>query len=420
MICKKCKQEIPDNAVICRNCGEIIEENMEKKVKEKEQEIQAMEEKEQNDISIEDLLNEPLPTEFKVSEPVRYRDSKQYQERKQQVRKTIIMTAGMLAATIAVGIGTVFLVRNVVLKPDPSNQTVKVNQGGNVVTPGEAAVKNDTEKETETNKESETKKETEKKQVGSVSIQASAKQKGETEKVSPVTVRKTEKETEGTVSSVKVQKTGKETEKTVAPVKISKTEKETENIPPVTIKKETEAPETEAPETNPPETNPPETNPPETNPPETNPPETNPPETNPPETNPPETNPPETNPPETNPPETDPPETEPVDDGYEDGWGEEEEPIYNGGGYILPNSSSELLTRDSLVGLNGGDLLLARNEIFARHGRMFDDEWLQSYFDSQPWYQPIYSPSEFSYDLLSSIEMANINTILAYEAEIGA
>jgi len=39
MICKKCKQEIPDNAVICRNCGEIIEENMEKKVKEKEQEI---------------------------------------------------------------------------------------------------------------------------------------------------------------------------------------------------------------------------------------------------------------------------------------------------------------------------------------------------------------------------------------------
>ena len=104
MICKKCKQEIPDNAVICRNCGEIIEENMEKKVREKEQEIQAMEEKEQNDISIEDLLNEPLPTEFKVVEPVRYRDSKQYQERKKQVRKTIIMTAGMLAATIAVGI----------------------------------------------------------------------------------------------------------------------------------------------------------------------------------------------------------------------------------------------------------------------------------------------------------------------------
>ncbi|MDO4454502.1 MAG: YARHG domain-containing protein, partial [Eubacteriales bacterium] len=114
------------------------------------------------------------------------------------------------------------------------------------------------------------------------------------------------------------------------------------------------------------------------------------------------------------------PETEAPDDGYQDGWGEEEGPIYNGGGYILPNSSSELLTRDSLVGLNAGDLLLARNEIFARHGRMFDDEWLQSYFDSQPWYQPIYSPSEFSYDLLSSIEIENINTILAYEAELGA
>ena len=390
MICKKCKQEIPDDAVVCRYCGEIIEENMEKKVREKEQEIQAMEEDEQSDASIEDLLREPLPTDFKVTEPVRYRESQQYQERKKQVRKTIIMTAGMLAATIAVGVGTVFLVRKVVLKPDETNQVVKVDPGanaGNNNTPGDAAVKNETEKESETDT-----KETEKKKIGSVSIQASAKQKGESEGVTPVTVRKTEKETEGKTSTVKVHKTEEESEKTVSPVEVHKTEKESENIPPVTIKKENE---TEAPETNPPETNPPETNPPETNP-------------------------PETNPPETNPPETNPPETEAPDDGYQDGWGEEEGPIYNGGGYILPNSSSELLTRDSLVGLNAGDLLLARNEIFARHGRMFDDEWLQSYFDSQPWYQPIYSPSEFSYDLLSAIEIENINTILAYEAELGA
>ncbi len=380
MICKKCKQEIPDDAVVCRYCGEIIEENMEKKVREKEQEIQAMEEDEQSDASIEDLLREPLPTDFKVTEPVRYRESQQYQERKKQVRKTIIMTAGMLAATIAVGVGTVFLVRKVVLKPDETNQVVKVDPGanaGNNNTPGDAAVKNETEKESETDT-----KETEKKKIGSVSIQASAKQKGESEGVTPVTVRKTEKETEGKTSTVKVHKTEEESEKTVSPVEVHKTEKESENIPPVTIKKENE---TEAPETNPPETNPPETNPPETNPPETN-----------------------------------PPETEAPDDGYQDGWGEEEGPIYNGGGYILPNSSSELLTRDSLVGLNAGDLLLARNEIFARHGRMFDDEWLQSYFDSQPWYQPIYSPSEFSYDLLSAIEIENINTILAYEAELGA
>ena len=365
MICKKCKQEIPDDAVVCRYCGEIIEENMEKKVREKEQEIQAMEEDEQSDASIEDLLREPLPTDFKVTEPVRYRESQQYQERKKQVRKTIIMTAGMLAATIAVGVGTVFLVRKVVLKPDETNQVVKVDPGanaGNNNTPGDAAVKNETEKESETDT-----KETEKKKIGSVSIQASAKQKGESEGVTPVTVRKTEKETEGKTSTVKVHKTEEESEKTVSPVEVHKTEKESENIPPVTIKKENE---TEAPETNPPETNP--------------------------------------------------PETEAPDDGYQDGWGEEEGPIYNGGGYIIPNSSSELLTRDSLVGLNAGDLLLARNEIFARHGRMFDDEWLQSYFDSQPWYQPIYSPSEFSYDLLSAIEIENINTILAYEAELGA
>ncbi|MDO4454705.1 MAG: hypothetical protein Q4B90_09455, partial [Eubacteriales bacterium] len=263
MICKKCKQEIPDDAVVCRYCGEIIEENMEKKVREKEQEIQAMEEEEQSDVSIEDLLREPLPTDFKVTEPVRYKESRQYQERKKQVRKTIIMTAGMLAATIAVGVGTVFLVRKVVLKPDEPNQVVKVDPGANAGknTSGDAAAKNETEKETETDKKSESqdKKETEeKKKTGSVSIQASAKQKGESEKVRPVTVRKTEKETEGKASTVKVHKAEEESEKAVSPVEVHKTEKESEEIPSVTIKKENE---TEAPETNPPETDPPETYP---------------------------------------------------------------------------------------------------------------------------------------------------------------
>ncbi|MCI7813470.1 MAG: YARHG domain-containing protein, partial [Robinsoniella sp.] len=156
-------------------------------------------------------------------------------------------------------------------------------------------------------------------------------------------------------------------------------------------------------------------------PPQTEPPQTEPPQTEPPQTEPPQTEPPQTEPPQTEPPYMEPPQAEdPYDDGYRDGWGYDGEPIYSGGGYILPSSSSEILTRDSLVGMSLDDLYLARNEIFARHGRMFDDPWLQSYFNSQSWYQPLYSPSEFSYDWLSSVEMQNVNTILEYEAELGA
>lgn len=417
MICKRCKQEIPDDAVLCRHCGEIIEENMEKKVKEKEQEIQTMEEDEKEELSIEDLLREPLPTEFKVTEKVPYRQSEQYRERKKQVRRTLVMTAGMLAATVAVGVGTFFLVKEVILKPNDPDQVVKIDpvasseNNQNTATPADGSVvaKNDTEKESETKKETEkeTKKETEKQtqretktqteketeteavseRVGSVSIQASAKGRAGTEEVAPVTIKRERTTEETSPEQTEERQTELRTEQTETQVPGDGQERQTD--------------------------------PPQTDPPQTDPPQTDPPQTDPPQTDPPQTDPPQTDPPQTEPPQTDPPQTEP-DDGYQDGWGEEEEPIYSGGGYILPNSSSELLSRDSLVGMTASDLMLARNEIFARHGRMFEDEWLQSYFDSQSWYQGIYSPSEFSYDLLSSIEVQNINTILAYEVELGA
>ena len=381
MICKRCKQEIPDDAAICKYCGEIIEENMEKKVKEKEQEIQKMEEEEKEDLSIEELLREPLPTEFKVTDKLPYKQSKQYLERKKQVKKTIAMTAGMIAATVAFGVGTFFLVRNVILRPDEptsvtriepeTNDESDIEETVNTATPSVSAVtikKERETEETESETESETETESESESVRSVSIQVSGNRRTETEEVAPVTIRRERQETE------------------------------TESL----------------------QTDPGQTDPGQTNPGQTDPGQTNPGQTEPPQTEPPQTEPPQTEPPQTEPPQTEPPQTESETDPYQEGWGEEEEPIYSGGGYILPNSSSELLTRDSLVGMSASDLMLARNEIFARHGRMFEDEWLQSYFNSQSWYQPLYSPSEFSYDLLSSIEVQNVETILAYEAELAA
>ena len=84
----------------------------------------------------------------------------------------------------------------------------------------------------------------------------------------------------------------------------------------------------------------------------------------------------------------------------------------SGGGYILPTSSSQYLTETDLEGLSSYELRLARNEIYARHGRTFQDSELQAYFDSQPWYQP--NP-DFDDSLLSDCERENVSFIKDHE-----
>lgn len=63
------------------------------------------------------------------------------------------------------------------------------------------------------------------------------------------------------------------------------------------------------------------------------------------------------------------------------------------------------------------DLYYARNEIFARHGRMFNNSDLQSYFNSKSWYDPIYSPAEFEAmkSPLNDVETANVKLMLDVE-----
>lgn len=70
--------------------------------------------------------------------------------------------------------------------------------------------------------------------------------------------------------------------------------------------------------------------------------------------------------------------------------------------------STELLNEDALGGLFTEDLRILRNEIFARHGRIFKDAELQKYFESQPWYQP--NP-DFKDDQLGEIEYKNLSAI---------
>ena len=70
--------------------------------------------------------------------------------------------------------------------------------------------------------------------------------------------------------------------------------------------------------------------------------------------------------------------------------------------------ASELITDDTLGALFAEDLRVLRNEVYARHGRVFKDAKLQKYFESQPWYKP--NP-DFKDDQLGEIEVKNLAKI---------
>ena len=91
----------------------------------------------------------------------------------------------------------------------------------------------------------------------------------------------------------------------------------------------------------------------------------------------------------------------------------------NGGDYILPDSDTRLITKDDLEGFSKQDCKLARNEIYARHGRKFKDKELQAYFDSKDWYNGTIEPGDFKDSDLSSIESKNKDTIVEFEKEKG-
>lgn len=84
--------------------------------------------------------------------------------------------------------------------------------------------------------------------------------------------------------------------------------------------------------------------------------------------------------------------------------------------YILPMSSKRKLKEKDLKKLGAKKLRIARNEIYARHGRMFQDQELQDYFDRKDWYTPSIAPEDFSDAAeLSKLERRNIAFIQKHE-----
>lgn len=87
--------------------------------------------------------------------------------------------------------------------------------------------------------------------------------------------------------------------------------------------------------------------------------------------------------------------------------------------YVLPNSSIITVSKKDLHGFSEWECKVARNEIYAKYGRMFKDEELQAYFDNCSWYLGYISPDEFDESIITAIERQNIDTITSYEKEMG-
>lgn len=106
---------------------------------------------------------------------------------------------------------------------------------------------------------------------------------------------------------------------------------------------------------------------------------------------------------------------EPADEPAEAEPEPEPEPEPAETGYIFPDSSEQLLTEADLQGLSSWELKIARNEIYARHGRRFNSQELQNYFDSRDWYHGTIDPGSFTDEMLSDIELANVQLLKAAE-----
>lgn len=83
--------------------------------------------------------------------------------------------------------------------------------------------------------------------------------------------------------------------------------------------------------------------------------------------------------------------------------------------YILPDSDTRYLAGSELAYLDQAALRLARNEIYARHGRMFEAENLSAYFNSKRWYSGYIAAADFDDSVLNEYEKANLSLIKSAE-----
>lgn len=86
--------------------------------------------------------------------------------------------------------------------------------------------------------------------------------------------------------------------------------------------------------------------------------------------------------------------------------------------YAIAKSNTAYLGADDLKLLTKKQLVVVRNEIYARHGYVFENDDLLTYFYGKQWYKPTTSAKEFSDDVLNKYEKANVKMIQLYEKKV--
>jgi len=82
-------------------------------------------------------------------------------------------------------------------------------------------------------------------------------------------------------------------------------------------------------------------------------------------------------------------------------------------GYFFPDSDSRYLSKADYIDLSLWELILARNEIYARHGRKFRTPEIQEYFDGCSWYHGTIEPEDFDESVFNDFELQNIRLLKA-------
>ena len=85
----------------------------------------------------------------------------------------------------------------------------------------------------------------------------------------------------------------------------------------------------------------------------------------------------------------------------------------------LAYTDSVRYTEEELSRLDSYGLCITRNEIYARHGRMFSDQNIQDYFNRQDWYVAQTASAEFDESVLNEVEQYNVELIHSYEMQQG-
>jgi hypothetical protein len=81
--------------------------------------------------------------------------------------------------------------------------------------------------------------------------------------------------------------------------------------------------------------------------------------------------------------------------------------------FVFPDSDSRNLTQAELDKCTDMELRVAKNELYARRGRIFEKEPFVTYFNELSWYNGYISPDDFADSNFNSVEQYNKDLIVA-------